>query len=225
MDPADDFAGDLSPDGKTLAFHSWRTGSRDIVVQPLDGAAVQVLTRTPGQESYPRWSPDGLAIAFVDQTGFQGEVVHGDLFVMRLDGSTWSAPRQIARGVATQGTWQTLADGDRLAFAREGSIVLIHPETGAAQVLYAPAPGSSDPLAWSVAADDNRTLYFKSGDRDGRTTIWALPAAGGAPRLLVRFTDPNRQSIRPDFAVGAGRIFFTIEDRQADIWVAEVSRR
>jgi hypothetical protein len=34
-----------------------------------------------------------------------------------------------------------------------------------------------------------------------------------------------RPSIRPDFAVGAGQFFYTFEDRQADIWVADVTRR
>jgi hypothetical protein len=52
-----------------------------------------------------------------------------------------------------------------------------------------------------------------------------MPLTGGKPRPLVRFADAARPSIRPDFEVGAGRIFFTLEDRQADIWVAVVSRR
>jgi hypothetical protein len=42
---------------------------------------------------------------------------------------------------------------------------------------------------------------------------------------VLRFHDPSRQSIRPDFAVGGGRIDFTIEERQADIWLATISRR
>jgi hypothetical protein len=41
----------------------------------------------------------------------------------------------------------------------------------------------------------------------------------------VRFLDPNKQSIRADFAVAAGRFYFTIEDRQADIWIADVGKR
>ena len=227
-DPAEDFAPHLSPDGRTLAFHSWRTGSRDIYVQSLDaGAAAEPLTSTPAHESYPRWSPDGNAIAFVAQSGFRNEVVHGDLFVMRRErGGGWSQPALVTSGVATQGVWLRRAGGDRLAYARSGAIELISPDDGASQVIYAPAPKSSDPFAWSVVASgDGPTLYFKSGDSEGRTTIWALPIAGGTPRQLVRFADPNRQSIRPDFAVGSGKIFFTIEDRQADIWVAVVSAR
>jgi len=226
-DPAEDFAPDLSPDGRLFAYQSWRGGTRDIYVQPIDGGAAQALTATPGQESYPRWSPDGRAISFVDQVTFIHEVVHGNLFVMRRqDDGRWGQPALVVDNTETQGMWMRRPDGDRLAYARLGRVELINPETRTSQVVYAPAPGSTDPFAWSVAVgDDANTLYFKSGDADGRTTIWSVPVGGGRPRLLVRFTDPNRQSIRPDFAVGAGRFFFTIEDRQADIWVADVSKK
>jgi hypothetical protein len=107
-----------------------------------------------------------------------------------------------------------------------GAVVLVNPEKATGfRAIYVPnAPG--DPIAWSVVvSDDDKTLYFKSGDAEGRTTIWSLSPDGGKPKLLVRFQDPNRQSIRPDFAAAVGRFFFTIEDRQADIWVATVTRK
>jgi Tol biopolymer transport system component len=222
----EDFAPDLSPDGKTLAYQSWRNGTRDIYIQPIGSSVAQALTDTPGQESYPRWSPDGKAISFVDQTGFAKEVVHGKLFVIRQhpDGA-WSVPALIFNGATTQGRWVRRPEGDRLAYASMGSVVLIDPDTQKFRVLYQPN-GPDDPIAWSVVvSDDERTLYFKSGDTSGQTTIWSLPIEGGRPKLLVRFQDPNRQSIRPDFNAAAGRFFFTIEDRQADIWVATVARK
>ncbi len=36
-DPSDEFSPDPSPDGRELAFHSWRSGSRDLYVMPLHG--------------------------------------------------------------------------------------------------------------------------------------------------------------------------------------------
>jgi hypothetical protein len=60
---------------------------------------------------------------------------------------------------------------------------------------------------------------------DDRTSFWSIPVTGGQPRLLVRFPDLARPSIRGDFAAGAGQFFFTLEDRQADILVAQVTRR
>ncbi|MEP7067531.1 MAG: protein kinase, partial [Gemmatimonadota bacterium] len=36
-DPADDFSPTESPNGREVAFHSWRSGSRDVYTMPLDG--------------------------------------------------------------------------------------------------------------------------------------------------------------------------------------------
>ena len=49
-DPSDDFFPDISPDGREIAFHSWRGGSRDIYVLPLDGGPTSAgeLVTPPG---------------------------------------------------------------------------------------------------------------------------------------------------------------------------------
>ena len=43
-DPAGDFGPEVSPDGRWLAYFSWRTKSRDIFVQPFDGGPVEQVT-------------------------------------------------------------------------------------------------------------------------------------------------------------------------------------
>ena len=58
-----------SPDGRHIAFTSWRTGNQDIFVLSLDaggGDALAVnLTSTPEvNEDYPAWSHDGALIAY-----------------------------------------------------------------------------------------------------------------------------------------------------------------
>jgi hypothetical protein len=64
-------------------------------------------------------------------------------------------------------------------------------------------------------------LYFKSHDAGGLASIWSVALEGGRPRQLVRF-GPALASIRSDFAAGAGRLYFTLEDRQANIVVADM---
>jgi len=43
--------------------------------------------------------------------------------------------------------------------------------------------------------------------------------------LLVRFSDPNRQSNGRDFATDGKRFYFPIEDWQSDVFVAEMKSR
>ena len=221
-DPSDDFAPDLSPDEREVAYHSWRSGSRDIFISPIAGGPAQQITATAAQESYPRWSPDGRALAFINQSPTE-EMAVGLYLTRREASGGWSAPVAIRLASGVQGSW--LTNEQLLAATATGAIELIAATGGPARVVYAPTrPG--DPNAENVlVAADGRTAYFKSHDADGRASFWAMPIAGGQPRLLVRFEDLSRVSIRPDFAVGAGKFFFTLEDRQADIWIADISRR
>lgn len=64
-----------SPDGATVAC-TLRSVDREqddyvscIWSVPLDGGAPQQLTRGPGQDQTPRWSPDGRRLAFVSDRG------------------------------------------------------------------------------------------------------------------------------------------------------------
>ena len=87
-------------------------------------------------------------------------------------------------------------------------------------------PGPGEPVPERAEwAPDGRTLYFKSHDAAGRASFWSVPVAGGRPRLLVRFDDPDRQSNRRDFATDGKRFYFAIEDRQSDVYVADLEPR
>jgi len=225
-EPFDEFTGDLSPDGRFVAYHSWRGGTRDIEVKPLDGGPAVRVTDTPAQESYPVWSPDGRALAFFDQAKPYG------IFVVRQDASgRWGGV--VRRATGAMPAW--FPDGRRLAFiARDstagaglgsvGTVMTVSVDSGRAALVYAPSPSSPVPERPLVSAD-GREIYFKSHDAEGRAALWSVPAAGGTPRLLVRFTDPNRPSNRGDFSHDGTRFFFAVDDRQSDIWVAEITRK
>ena len=72
---------------------------------------------------------------------------------------------------------------------------------------------------------DGRTIYFKAADREGRASIWGVTATGYRARLLVRFDDPVRPSYRNQWATDGRRFYFTINDRQSDIYVAQLRAR
>jgi hypothetical protein len=75
-----------------------------------------------------------------------------------------------------------------------------------------------------IVSDDDTSVYYKSHDPEGRASFWEVPLSGAAPRLLVTLTDMSRPSRRFDFTAGGGRLFYTIEDRRSNVWLATVAR-
>jgi hypothetical protein len=141
---------------------------------------------------------------------------------MRRDrAGRWGAPRLVG-GPGLRPEWAP--DGGAIAFVSpdDGRIRIVPADSGTQRDVYVPRAG--EPLAeMAIYAASGRDLYFKSHDASGAASFWSVPITGGHPRRLVRFDDPTRASNRFDFASDGKRLYFTIEDRQSDIWVADVA--
>jgi eukaryotic-like serine/threonine-protein kinase len=220
--PADEFAPDLSPDGRAVAYHSWRTGTRDIEVKPLDGGPIEYVTATPAQESYPLWSPDGTAILFFDQSP-----AFTLLVVRRTPTGAWDAPVVLLRPMASA-DWSP--DGRMIAYVEgtaphfDGPVMVMPADGGSPRQLFVPSD-ATPPAGHVVWGPDGATLYYKAHDDLGRASFWSVRLEGGPPRLLVRFPDLDRQSNRKDFATDGRRFFFAREERQSDVFVADLLSR
>jgi Tol biopolymer transport system component len=118
--PLDVQAPAWSPDGRTIAFVSWRDGNGEVYAMNADGSSPRNLTRQPANDVRPAWSPDGRSIAFVSSRNRQSEI-----YVMNADGS---GKRSLARNRANDDlpTWSPdrldlptwSPDGRRIAFLR-----------------------------------------------------------------------------------------------------------
>ena len=72
--------------------------------------------------------------------------------------------------------------------------------------------------AWSW---DGQEVYLIGTDREGTDGLWAIPATGGSPRLVIRFDDPTRAASRR-ITVGAGKVYLSLAEHQSDIWVMDL---
>jgi Tol biopolymer transport system component len=216
-DPSDDFAPELSPDGREVAFHSWRgRGSRDIYVMPLDGGPVQRVTNTPLQEATVAWSPDGNALAFIEFTAT------GGIWIARRTNGVWGAPvRRLDHGF-----WPTWSpDGREFAFSGSilgGALGIVPVDSGPPRILMDGAHGIDADKAYWVA--NGTQLIFRGHDSRGRSAVFSIPAGGGTPRLLAVFEDPNIAAVRGGWGFADGRMYYSAEERQSDVWVMELER-
>src|SRR5205085_6316869 len=82
---------ELSPDGKRIAFHTTRSGSREIWVCDSDGANLVQLTNFGGPITHnPSWSPDGRQLVFDSRPED-----HAAIFLINAAGGQ---PRQLTTG-------------------------------------------------------------------------------------------------------------------------------
>ena len=222
-----EFAAAGSPNGREFAYHRFGRTRRDVIVQRLSDGQAEQITATNADECCPVWSPDGDMLA---TSKFDSE---GGIFVIRRNaGGQWGAPAQrLPRGFLH--SWS--ADGRYIAVASGRSIrgtdhserlELIRPDSGGPITVYAVQDTVTDPSVGDPHfTADGTGIYFKSHDALGRASFWQVPVMGGRPRLLVRFDDLTRPSFRPNFTADGKRFYFTINNRESDIWIADLTTR
>ncbi len=226
-DPSLEFYPVPSPDGEEFAFHSPRSGTRDMYVQRVGDETARQAAATTMQECCAMWSPDGRTLAYTDYLGEQG------VFMVRRDAAgRWGKPtRRLDHGFgwgwSRDGSLIVVTAGRRLRSSLPSErIEVFAPDSGPPRTLYTAVDTLHDPIVGRADfATDGAGVYFKSHDALGRASFWYQPLAGGRPTMLVTFDDFARPSYRSNFAVGAGRFFFAVNDRQSDVWVAELSTR
>ncbi len=173
----------VSPDGRTLAFVSDRSGAPCIWLKQLpDGAEVALTT---GPDALPSFSPDGASIVFSRNDG-----AHWNVFrVPTLGGE----PRRIAEGF----TGVLSPDGRRLLLVRtapvgasmQNTILVADADGSNAREIYSWSGYAPGLPAWSPDGSRIAVVEQVGGTIGFPSKTLILPAAGGAP---VEAAPPRR---------------------------------
>lgn len=198
-DPATDRRPMYSPDGRSIAFISTRTGGGDIYVLTLATGDVRRLTWDDGLEQLDGWSHDSRWIYF-SSTGRDIASMNDEFRVEAAGGTPMavSADRYVNEfGAAAS------PDGRRLAIVargnssaqwwRKGSSHLDQSELWLMNLDGDPGYVEISPRgsrqSWPMWSGDGRSIFYVS-DRGGAENIWTRPAsASGNDQKVTKFSD------------------------------------
>ena len=212
-DPATDTRPALSPNGRTVAFDSGRSGNDELWIMTADGSGTARVTDRGAPDRGPSFSSDGqrLAYSVTHKSTLPGGAGEGDIWTVNADGTE-----------TTRLTFDRELDELDPAFSPDGSKIAFVSATpggpaSTRDILVVDADGSnpvnltaanggagaedSDP-SWSP---DGSKIAFTS-DRGGGAEIWVMGSGGGNPTTL---TSANGRDEQPAFSPDGTRIVFT----------------
>ncbi|MFB9687421.1 VWA domain-containing protein [Amycolatopsis plumensis] len=202
----------LSPDGRTVAFASDRTGGRKLFVIGVDGRGLRQVTSGPAADDSPSWSPDGTRLAFSSTRDDPA----GDIYTVPVAGGE---PARLTADPAadTQPAWGPA----RIAFTTTrfhpaGDVVLVA-ENGGAVTRAVPDPGDSAEPAWSR---DGTRLAFTTRAQDPAGDVKQIEDGKVSVLSALSGTGETEPTFRPD-----GRAVFTElrDGGTADVWSADAA--
>jgi Tol biopolymer transport system component len=193
---ADDVAPVWSPDGRRIAFVSfrhtltgkWGVGKGAIYVMDFDPATGQRLgearrvTDDGGSEGWPTWSPDGKRLAFHSDRSD-----NWDIWIINVDGS--GLTRLTTNPTADRyPAWSP--DGKRIAFTSKRSgnedVWVIDVEkalSGSGEQAATRLTDAPDRDRYPMWSSDGKQMTFNS-QRDGNYEVYVMNANGSNPRNI-----------------------------------------
>ena len=163
----------VSPDGKRIAFDSYRDDNYEIYVMDADGTNPKNLTLHLDDDTCPTWSPDGTRIAFWSRQVAEGVLNHSDIFVMDADGANRTNLTQNPRAYNSTPSWSP--DGSKIAFAAYSNVDRVDPWNANLDIHLMNADGTNPvrltedaPVNWlpSWSPDGKRIVFVRATHDD-----------------------------------------------------------
>ena len=184
-----------SPDGRSIAYGSNRSGSWEIWASDADGSTATQLTHFGGPVAgTPRWARDGSAIAFDSRPN-----ENPDIFVIRPDGGglrriTTSASEDVVPSWSRDGKWVYFAS-NRSGRFQIWKVAAASGESASTPAIQVTRGGGFN----GIESPDGKYLYFNK-DR-GTGALWRLslePGTGAEQPVMESLQDWGWWALGPE---------------------------
>jgi tricorn protease len=211
----------FSPDGKSLAFISTRTGNGDIYILDLATGRTRRLTYDDARDQLDAWSRDGKWIYFSSNSR-AGDTGANDIYRVSANGGT---PMMVTdERMINEYNAAPSPDGKSLALVGYGSASgqwwrhgRSHMDETQLWLLddsrhFRQLAGDGAKQIWPMWSPDGKRLYYMS-DRTGPENLWTMSTAGNDAKPITTFT--NGRVLWPSISYDGSTIVF---ERNLGIW-------
>jgi TolB protein len=204
-----------SPDGRSLAWTSYKKSNPDLYVKNLGSGHTRVISNQRGINTSPAFSPDGKHIALTRSTD-------GDSDLYIVDAQTGTQLSRVTKGGGIDVSPHYSPDGTKMAFASERSggsqVYLQDLASGDAKRITFVGDFNTDP----VISPDGTKLAFV-GRSPGGFDIFVCDIDGSRPiRITQDMGDNEDPSWSPDSAY---LIFSSTRNGRSEIWLSTADGR
>ena len=236
----EDSRGAWSPDGRTIAFNSDRSGEMNIWLRSLQEGSERALTTGPGGDFQPRFSPDGSSVVFFSSRAGSADIWSADAATGALTQLTKSGAMDAnpcyspdgskvayqsdeggrlevwimgARGEAPKALTRSGVSGHFLRFTRDGSAVVFMAAGSTGHLMAVPVDGG-EPQPFADVTGGSHISFTPDDSRIadvlGHQTVWLSPVAGGERTKLFAFDDPRDRIDYPVLSPDGHALLFDV---------------
>jgi len=236
----EDSRGAWSPDGRTIAFNSDRSGEMNIWLRSLQDGSERALTTGPGGDFQPRFSPDGSSVVFFSSRAGSADIWSADAATGALTQLTKSGAMDAnpcyspdgskvayqsdeggrlevwimgAQGEAPKALTRSGVSGHFLRFTRDGSAVVFMAAGSTGHLMAVPVDGG-EPQPFADVTGGSHISFTPDDSRIadvlGHQTVWLSPVAGGERTKLFAFDDPRDRIDYPVLSPDGHALLFDV---------------
>jgi len=192
----EDSRGVWSPDGRTIAFNSDRTGEMNIWLHSIENAQTRQLTKGSGGDFQANWSPDGRRIAFFSSRAGTADI--------------WCA--EVESGELKRLTKSDSVDVNPF-FSPDGEMIAYNSDQSGRPELWVMNADGSNPRQ---LAGVGLVGHFMQWQPKGDALIFRCPAGGRPASMKVRLDGSDPEPL-PEVAGGAHMSFSPDHSRIMDV--------